>query len=102
MVTDPKGEPKEVRIGGQHLERGSELLAQLLLVIGSRQGFPPALREVRPQFVEELVRERLKEVVAASEMLIEGCASDTGPLRHSAGGEAGLTAGQDHLPGGAE
>ena len=101
-MTDPKGEPKEVGIGGQDVERSLELLAQLLLATGSRQRFPPARRQLLAQLVEQIVCERLEQVVAASEMLVEGCARDACPLRHRAGGHAGLVTRQDQLPGGVD
>jgi len=98
----PEGEPEEVRIGGQDLEWSSELLAQFLLVSGRRQRLPPGFRELVPEFVEEFIRQRLKEIVAVLEVLVESCPSDAGPLGDDARGEPTFAARQDQSTSGAE
>src|SRR5882672_423787 len=97
-----EGEPEEVRIGSQDLEWSSELLAQFLLVTGRRQRRPPGRRELVPQFVEEFLRQRLKEIVAVLEVLVERCTSDTGPSGDDARGEPTFAARQDQSTSGIE
>ena len=101
-MADPESQTEEVRIGGQDLERRSELLTQFLLVIRRAQCLPPSLRELVSKFVEQLVRECPDEVITVPEMLVERGTPDTSLLCDNARGDAALATGQDQSPSCAE
>ncbi len=101
-MSDPESQPKQVRIGGQDLQRRFELLAQFLFVIRRCQRLPPSLCKLVSKFVEQVVRECPNEVIAVLEMLVERRTPDTSLLRDNARSDPALETGQDQSSGCAE
>src|SRR6266567_7201477 len=101
-MADPESQPKKVRIGSQDLDRRSELLTQLLLVIWRCQCLPPSLCKLVSKFFEQAVRERPNEVIAVPEMLVERRTPDTSLLRDNARSDPALALSQDQSPSCAE
>jgi len=101
-MAHPESQPKKVRIGSQDLDRRSELLTQLLLVIGRCQCLPPSLGKLVSKLFEQAVRECPNDVVAVPEMLVERRTPDTSLLRDNARGDPALATSQNQSPSCAE
>jgi hypothetical protein len=69
VVADPKRQAEEVRVGGQDLERGPELLSKLVLVVGRCQRLPPPPPKLVAKLIEQVVRQGPQQVVAIPEVL---------------------------------
>lgn len=98
MMAHSEAKPEEVGVGGNNLDRNPKLLAQLLLVAGSSHAFLPSQRELGSQLLEQVVRERAQKVVAISEVLVKGRASDPSAPSHHTGGQPAFATCQNQLP----
>jgi hypothetical protein len=99
MMSHPQGEPEQVGICREDLQRRAELLAQPLLVVGRLERLAALHRELGAQVVEELLGEGAEEVVAVAEVLVERRARDARLPGDAAGGDARFAAGEDERAG---